>query len=97
MRISAPNGNHNVAVYQAVQVEPVPTTPFPASLRIWASGNQMWAEVYLVPEEPQQGVDVQGTVLSPINVYDSSQQEIEEFFTQFADMEYVLNHWVMDA
>ena len=98
LRISAPNGNHNVAVYQAVQVEPGANYTISGKFKdLGASGNQMWSEVYLVPEEPQQGVDVQGTVLSPINVYDSSQQEIEEFFTQFADMEYVLNHWVMDA
>ena len=98
LRVSAPNGNHNVAIYQAVQVEPGANYTISGKFKdMGTSGNQMWSEVYLVPEEPQQGVDVLGTVLSPINVYDSSQQEIEEFFTQFADMEYVLNHWVMDA
>ena len=98
LRITAPSGGHNVALYQPVQVEPGASYTISGKFKdLNGSDNQMWSEIYLVPSEPQQGVDVTGTVLSPINLASSSTSEIEEYFTQFASMEYVVNPWVMSA
>ncbi|MCS5595095.1 MAG: carbohydrate-binding protein, partial [Porticoccaceae bacterium] len=98
LQITAPTGGHNVAVYQAVQVEAGASYTISGKFKdLGGSAREMWSEIYLVPTEPQQNVDVKGTVLNPVSVYDSSIEEIEAFFTQFAEMEYVVNHWVVNA
>ena len=98
LQITAPTGGHNVAVYQAVQVEAGASYTISGKFKdLGGSAREMWSEIYLVPSEPQQNVDVKGTVLNPVSVYDSSIEEIEAFFTQFAEMEYVVNHWVVNA
>jgi len=98
LRITAPEGGQNVALYQAIEVDAAASYTISGKFKdLGSTANEMWAEIYLVPEEPQAGVDVTGTVLNPFNVHDASIEEIEAFFTQFADMDYVLNHWVVDA
>ena len=98
LRITAPNGDHNVALYQAIQVEPGASYTISGKFKDLIGGvTELWAEIYLVPEEPQQGVDVLGTVLKAPNVNLSTAQEFETYFSLFADMDYEINHWVVDA
>ena len=98
LRITAPNGDHNVALYQAIQVEPGASYTISGKFKDLIGGvTELWAEIYLVPEQPQQGVDVLGTVLKAPNVNLSTAQEFETYFSLFADMDYEINHWVVDA
>ena len=98
LRITAPNGDHNVASYQAIQVEPGASYTISGKFKDLIGGvTELWAEIYLVPEQPQQGVDVLGTVLKAPNVNLSTAQEFETYFSLFADMDYEINHWVVDA
>ena len=98
LRIHAPDGNHNAAIYQPIQVEAGASYTISGKFKDLIGGvTKMWAEIYLVPDEPQQGVDVLGTVLVAPNVNSSTLQEFEAYFSLFADMDYELNHWVIDA
>ena len=98
LKITAPSGGHNFAVYQAVQVEAGASYTISGKFKdLGGSAREMWSEIYLVPSKPQQNVDVTGTVLNPVSIYDSSIEEIEAFFTQFAEMEYLVNQWVVNA
>jgi glucan 1,3-beta-glucosidase len=98
LRISAPNGDHNFALYQAIQVDPGASYTISGKFKDLIGGvTELWAEVYLVPEQPQQGVDVLGTVLKAPNVNLSTAQEFETYFSLFSDMDYEINHWVVDA
>ncbi|WDE06272.1 cellulase family glycosylhydrolase [Thalassomonas viridans] len=97
LRITSPAGNHSL-IYQAVQVEGGQSYTLSGKFKDnGAGGNDMWAEIYLVPDMPQEWVDVQGRSLPQIDVNSSSKEEIEAYFAAFGTMDYILNDYVLEA
>jgi len=95
LRISG--GSANGGVYQAVDL--VEGESYTLSGVFRDSGSvDTWGEIFLVPEQPQNGVDVTATqVLPQLNFAEASLEEIEALFRSFATMEYEVNEGVRDA
>lgn len=97
MRVTAPAG-HNTVIYQAVEVEGGESYTLSGKfIDNGDGGNDMWAEVYLVPDEPQWWQDVDGRALPKVDINNDDIGTIENFFSAFATMDYVVNDAVMTA
>ncbi|MBU2985127.1 carbohydrate-binding protein [Saccharophagus degradans] len=96
-RAVSPAGSHAV-IYQAVEVTGGESYTISGKF-IDANSTDTWAEIYLVPEMPQEWVDVTGRALPSINVNEATVEDIENYFSFFAygNMDYVVNDWVKDA
>ncbi|MDO3384503.1 carbohydrate-binding protein [Gilvimarinus sp. SDUM040013] len=94
LRVTSPAGSHAL-IYQAVEVEGGESYTLSGKFTDLGSSDT-WAEIYLVPDMPQEWVDVTGRAIPSVNVNSSSIEEIEEYFSFFAidEMDYVVNHWV---
>jgi len=96
LRITSAAGNHSL-IYQAIDV--VGGQSYTILGKFKDNGdanNDMWAEVYLVSEMPEEWVDVTGRVLLDVDVNSSTLEEINAFFTSFGNMDYVINQAVID-
>lgn len=97
LRITSPAGNHSL-IYQAVEVAGGQAYTISGKFKDNGDGNRdMWAEIYLVPDKPQEWVDVTGRSLPSVDVNNSSLEEINAFFGSFGSMDYVINQGVVDA
>ncbi|WP_448250206.1 cellulase family glycosylhydrolase [Thalassotalea agariperforans] len=97
LRITSPAGNHSL-IYQAVEVTGGQSYTISGKFKDnGANNNDMWAEIYLVPDMPQEWVDVTGRSLPSVDVNNSSLDEIKAFFSSFSSMDYVINQGVVDA
>ena len=99
LRINLEAGTNSM-IYQTVEIVGGRTYTLSGKFRENTraeSHEGTWAEVYLVPDQPKEGVDVLGQVLPKVSIFSSSVAEIENFFASFATMPYVRNHWVFDA
>ncbi|WP_111977735.1 cellulase family glycosylhydrolase [Algibacillus agarilyticus] len=97
LRITSPAGNHSL-IYQAVEVEGGQSYTISGKFKDNGdNNNDMWAEIYLVPDMPQEWVDVTGRSLPSIDVNNSSLNDINTFFESFGTMDYVINQGVVDA
>jgi len=97
LRITSPAGNHSL-IYQAVEVEGGQSYTISGKFKDNGSGNaDMWAEIYLVSELPEEWIDVTGRVLPEVDVNNSSLEDIKAFFTSFGTMDYVTNQGVIDS
>ncbi|MCF2949168.1 cellulase family glycosylhydrolase [Paraglaciecola aquimarina] len=97
LNVTAPAG-HNSVIYMPVQVEGGQSYTLSGKFKDNGDfGNDMWAEIYLIPEMPTEGIDVTGRVLPSVDANSSSPEEIAHFFTSFASMDYVANQDVMQA
>lgn len=91
LRVTAEAG-HNSIIYQAVEIEANQSYKLSGKFKdLGDGGNDMWAEIYLVSEQPQEWQDVTGRVLPEVDINESSLEEIKSFFSSFATMEYVVN------
>ncbi len=96
LRITSPAGNHSL-IYQAVDVIGGQSYTIAGKFKDNGSANNdMWAEIYLVADMPQESQDVTGRVLPQVDVNSSSLEEINAFFTSFGTMDYVINQAVID-
>lgn len=97
LNITSPAGNHSL-IYQAVEVTGGQSYTISGKFKDnGANNNDMWAEIYLVPDMPQEWVDVTGRALPSVDVNTASLAEINTFFSSFSTMDYVINHWVVDG
>ncbi|MDN3637490.1 cellulase family glycosylhydrolase [Simiduia curdlanivorans] len=97
LRVTAAAG-HNTVIYQPVVVEGGQSYTLSGRFKDnGAGGNDMWAEIYLVPEEPQWWNDVDGRALPRVDINNDSIEAIEDFFAAFASMDYLRNEAVMTA
>ena len=97
LRVTADAG-HNSFIYQAVTVEPNSSYTLSGKFKdLGAGGNDMWSEIYLVPEKPLQGQDVTGRSLPEVDINNSSLADIKIFFGAFAQMDYIVNPYVKDS
>ena len=97
LRITSPTGNHSL-IYQAIDVTGGQSYTITGKFKDNGSANNdMWAEIYLVPDMPQESEDVTGRVLPQVDVHNSSLEEINAFFTSFGSMDYVINQAVFDS
>ena len=97
LRITSPAGNHSL-IYQAVDV--VGGESYTLSGKFKDNGsdnNDMWAEIYLVPDMPQEWVDVTGRVLPSVDVNNAPVEDIKAFFSAFGNMDYVINEAVVES
>lgn len=97
LRVYSDGASHSL-VYQAVQVEGGQSYTLQGKFHDQGSADT-WAEIYLVPEQPQEFVDVTGRSLPTVDLHSSSIESIEQYFSFFGinSMDYVVNHWVKDA
>lgn len=94
LRVTADAG-HNSLIYQAVEIEPGASYILSGKFKdLGANGNDMWAEIYLVPEQPQEWVDVDGRVLPNVDLNSSSLDKITQYFASYGEMDYVPNSYV---
>lgn len=97
LRVTADAG-HNSFIYQAVQVAANQSYLLSGKFKdLGDGGNDMWAEIYLVAEQPQEWQDVNGRVLPNVDVNNSSLEEVKTFFGAFATMDYVVNPYVKES
>ncbi|AFU98526.1 cellulase family glycosylhydrolase [Simiduia agarivorans] len=97
LRVTAPAG-HNTVIYQAVEVQGGQSYTLSGRFKDNGDGgNDMWAEIYLVPDEPQWWQDVDGRALPKVDINNDSIEAIEDFFSAFATMDYVQNDAVMTS
>ena len=97
LRVTADAG-HSSVIYQAVDIEPNVSYKLSGKFKdLGAGGNDMWSEIYLIPEQPIEGQDVTGRSLPEINVNSSSIEDIKTFFAAFADMDYIVNPYVKES
>jgi glucan 1,3-beta-glucosidase len=92
------DAGHNSVIYMPVQIEGGQSYTLSGKFKDNGNlGNDMWAEIYLVPEVPVEGVDVTGRVLPEIDVNTDSAEQIASFFSTFSTMDFVINQDVMQA
>jgi len=97
LRVTADAG-HNSFIYQAVEIAPGESYKLSGKFKdLGDGGTDMWAEIYLVHELPQEGVDVSGRVLPEIDINESSLEDITAFFGSFGTMDYVVNSFVKES
>lgn len=97
LRVTSPAGNHSL-IYQTIDVEGGQSYTISGKFKDNGSANNdMWAEIYLVPDMPEEWVDVTGRVLPQVDVNNSSLEEINAFFSSFGSMDYVINQAVVDS
>ncbi len=97
LRVTAPAG-HNTVIYQAVEIEGGQSYTLSGRFKDNGDGgNDMWSEVYLIPDEPQWWQDVDGRALPAVDINTDSIEDIEAFFSAFESMDYVLNEAVMTS
>jgi endoglucanase len=97
LRVASAAGNNSL-IYQAVQIEGGQSYTLSGKFKdLGATGSDMWAEIYLVPDMPVQWVDVTGRVLPKVDINSSTVTEIEDFFEFFGNMDYVINSSVTNA
>ncbi len=97
LRITSKAGN-NTIIYQPVMIESgVEYVLRGKSKDNGATANDMWSEVYLVADRPQQWKEVDGRVMPQVDINTSTLNEIKLFLSAFKTMEYQVNPWVVEA
>lgn len=97
LHVTSPAGNQSL-IYQAVDI--IGGQSYTLSGKFIDNGDtnkDMWSEIYLVPDLPEEGVDVTGRVLPEVNVNDDSLETIKAYFSAFGSMDYVINQAVVDS
>ena len=73
--------DNNGGIYQAVQLVPGQRYTFSGVFKdIGSPAASAWAEVYLVADQPQPGVDIIGTALPTMNFETADLASIENLF-----------------
>ncbi len=97
LRVSAADGETgfiNGGIYQAVTLEGGQSYSLSGFFKDNGSADA-WGELFLVPDEPQPGVDVTGDALPQLDFPNAPLEEIEALFQAFGTLEYDVHEELM--
>lgn len=86
LRLSS-DGESNGGIYQAITLQGGQTYQFGGVFKDNAS-ESAWAEIYLVQQQPEDGVDITGASLPQLDFENAPIEDIEALFQAFGSLEY---------